>query len=328
MPEHYRDWHHGVQDAIDADVLKKRDSLEELERDLGFAPGVLVEAVEKWNACCERGEDDFMYPMPPEWLHAIKDPPFYGCRIGGNLYGTKAGLMINDEMQVISTKGTVIPGLFLIALAVAIVGRIGLAVMDLTGTLSYDYISAADVPILDVVCSILTGSALVAFMYAASLAMVVSTVGVALHGLLFARRSEGAGRPATAFLWGWATALAAIVCLLITASGILSAVQVASMSSKLPSLPMLVLALVGFAAFLGTLLGAASMTVCACLARNLVLAAFVCGLVVMVLTVGTFSAVNSASIQLGTVGAWFAADVVVNLAIMFGMGALVKKGRA
>lgn len=47
--------------------------------------------------------------------------------------------------------------LFLIALAVAIVGRIGLAVMDLTGTLSYDYISAADVPILDVVCSILTG---------------------------------------------------------------------------------------------------------------------------------------------------------------------------
>ena len=220
--------------------------------------------------------------------------------------------------------------LFLIALAVAIVGRIGLAVMDLTGTLSYDYISAADVPILDVVCSILTGSALVAFMYAASLAMVVSTAGVALHGLLFSRRSEGAGRPATAFLWGWATALAAIVCLLITASGILSAVQVASMSSKLPSLPMLVLAPVGFAAFLGTLLGAASMTVCACLARardekragwNLVLAAFVCGLVVMVLTVGTFSSVNAASIQLGTVGAWFAADVVVNLAIMFGMGA-------
>ncbi|MFR4802789.1 MAG: hypothetical protein ACLT98_05375 [Eggerthellaceae bacterium] len=157
--------------------------------------------------------------------------------------------------------------LFLIALAVAIVGRIGLAVMDLTGTLSYDYISATDVPILDVVCSILTGSALVAFMYAASLAMVVSTAGVALHGLLFARRSEGAGRPATAFLWGWATALAAIVCLLITVSGILSAVQVASMSSKLPSLPLLVLALVGFAAFLGTLLGAASMTVCACLAR-------------------------------------------------------------
>ena len=112
VPEHYRDWHHGVQDAIDADVLKRRDTLEELEADLGFAPGVLTSAVAKWNECCERGEDDFMYPMPPEWLHAIVKPPFYGCRIGGNLYGTKAGLLINDQMQVVGTNGLVIPGLY------------------------------------------------------------------------------------------------------------------------------------------------------------------------------------------------------------------------
>lgn len=112
VPEHYRDWHHGVQDALDADVLKKRDSLEELERDLGFAEGILVQAVEKWNANCEAGEDDFMYPMPKEWLHPIMTPPFYGCRIGGNLYGTKAGLMINDRMQVINTQGRVIEGLY------------------------------------------------------------------------------------------------------------------------------------------------------------------------------------------------------------------------
>ena len=56
VPEHYRDWHHGVQDAIDADVLKRRDSLEELERDLGLAEGVLTEAVAQWNDACERGE--------------------------------------------------------------------------------------------------------------------------------------------------------------------------------------------------------------------------------------------------------------------------------
>lgn len=112
MPEHYRDWHHGVQDAIDADVLKRRDSLEELERDLGLAEGVLTEAVAKWNDACERGEDDFLYPMPAEWLHPIVEPPFYGCRIGGNLYGTKAGLLINDQMQVVGTDGRVIPGLY------------------------------------------------------------------------------------------------------------------------------------------------------------------------------------------------------------------------
>lgn len=225
--------------------------------------------------------------------------------------------------------------LFLIALAVTVVGRVGLAVMDATGALSYDYISAADVPILDVVCSILTGSALVAFMYAASLAMVVSTAGVALYGFLAWRGEGGVGpaRPATAFLWGWATALVAVLCLLVTVSGILSSVQVASMSSKLPGAPVLVLALVGFAAFLGTLLGAASMVVSACLARKrpgraLVLAALGCGLAVMALTVGTFSAVNAASIDVAAVGGWFVADIAVNLAILFGASALLKKARA
>ena len=112
VPEHYRDWHHGVQDAIDADVLKRRDTLEELERDLGLAEGVLTKAVAQWNDVCERGEDDFLYPMPAEWLHPIVEPPFYGCRIGGNLYGTKAGLLINDQMQVVGTDGRVIPGLY------------------------------------------------------------------------------------------------------------------------------------------------------------------------------------------------------------------------
>ena len=49
----------------------------------------------------------------------------------------------------------------------------------------------------------------------------------------------------------------------------------------------------------------------------------------MVLTVGTFSAKSmQRPINLAAVSAWFAADVVVNLAIMFGMGALVKRGRA
>ena len=87
----------------------------------------------------------------------------------------------------------------------------------------------------------------------------------------------------------------------------------------------------------GTVVGAASWRVGAVWGRagagrrgggKRVLAAFGGGLVVMVRTVGTCASGNAASIQLGTVGAWFAADVVVNLAIMFGMGALVKKGRA
>ena len=217
--------------------------------------------------------------------------------------------------------------LFLIALAVALVGRVGLAAMDLTGTLSYDYISAANVPILDVVCSILTGSALVAFMYAASLAMAVSTAGVALYGFLVWRGEGAPARPAAAFLWGWATALVALVCLVVVVLGILSAVQVGSMSSKLPGLPIIVVGVIGFAAFLGTLLGAASMVVCACVARwragyslelSLIAAVALCGAVVAALTVGTFSALNVPSISLPALSGWFAADIVANVAMLFG----------
>ena len=179
--------------------------------------------------------------------------------------------------------------LYAMALVIALLGRIGLAVAGGTGVLAFDYISASGVPVLDVICSILTGSAFVAFLFAAGLALCVSTAGAVL--------------------------------------GILSAVQVGSMSSKLPGLPIIVVGVIGFAAFLGTLLGAASMVVCACVARwhtghslelSLIAAVALCGAVVAALTVGTFSALNAASISLPALGGWFAADVVANVAMLFG----------
>ena len=222
--------------------------------------------------------------------------------------------------------------LYAMALVIALLGRIGLAVAGDTGVLAFDYISASGVPVLDVICSILTGSAFVAFLFAAGLALCVSTAGAVLYGALASRAEGDAGapavrpRPLTAFLWGWATALVALVCLVVVL-GILSAVQVGSMSSKLPGLPIIVVGVIGFAAFLGTLLGAASMVVCACVARwragyslelSLIAAVALCGAVVAALTVGTFSALNVASISLPALSGWFAADVVANVAMLFG----------
>ena len=223
--------------------------------------------------------------------------------------------------------------LYAMALVIALLGRIGLAVAGGTGVLAFDYISASGVPVLDVICSILTGSAFVAFLFAAGLALCVSTAGAVLYGALASRAGGDGGapavrpRPLTAFLWGWATALVALACLVVVVLGILSAVQVGSMSSKLPGLPIIVVGVIGFAAFLGTLLGAASMVVCACVARwhtghslelSLIAAVALCGAVVAALTVGTFSALNAASISLPALGGWFAADVVANVAMLFG----------
>ena len=214
--------------------------------------------------------------------------------------------------------------LFGLALIVALVARVGLAIMDATGALAYDYISASDVAILDTICSILTGSAFVAFLFAASLALTLSVAGVALYAAM-ARREGAAAGAGSAFLWGWATALVALICLVIVASGILSAVQVGSMSSKLPGTPVLIVGAIVFAAFLGTLLGAASMVAVACVRRaatpkracvNLLIACAVCGLVVMGLTVGTFSTLNQVSINASALGMWFAGDAVVNVVML------------
>ena len=213
--------------------------------------------------------------------------------------------------------------LFAMALVVAVLARVGLAIMDATGWLSYDYISASGVPMLDVVCSILTGSAFVAFLFAAALTLMVPAAGVALQALLFVKGTLGAGKPGAAFLWGWAAAAVSLVCLLVVASGILSGVQVGSMSSKLPGTGVLLVAAVVFTAFIGTLLGAAAQVVCACMARaggraswNLVGAAAACGAVVMVLTVLTFAAINTASPNLAAVGGLFALDAAVNVAML------------
>ena len=221
--------------------------------------------------------------------------------------------------------------LFAIALVVAVLARIGLAVMDAAGWLAYDYISASGVPMLDVVCSILTGSAFVAFLFAAALTLMVSAAGAVLQAALFAHGVSGAGKPGAAFLWGWATTAVSLVCLLIVASGILSSVQVGSMSSKLPSAGVLGVAAVGFTAFIGTLLGAASQVMCACVARsggrvswNLVGAAAACGAVVMLLTVFTFAAINVASPNLAAVGGLFAIDCAANVAMLLVAGKLTK----
>lgn len=221
--------------------------------------------------------------------------------------------------------------LFAIALVVAVLARIGLAVMDAAGWLAYDYISASGVPVLDVICSILTGSAFVAFLFAAALTLMVSAAGAVLQAALFAKGVPGAGKPAAAFLWGWAAAAVSLVCLLVVASGILSSVQVGSMSNKLPGTGVLVVAAVGFTAFIGTLLGAASQVMCACIARaggraswSLVGAAAICGAVVMVLTVLTFANLNVASPNAAAVGGLLAVDTVVNVAMLLVASKLTK----
>ena len=113
VPEYLRDWHTGFNDMVEAGVIRKCDTIEELEAALGLRDGVLVDNVEKWNAACAAGEDyAATYKYPKEWLLALDEPPYYGAIVGGHVFGSKCGLKVNPDMQVISTEGAPIPGLY------------------------------------------------------------------------------------------------------------------------------------------------------------------------------------------------------------------------
>lgn len=107
------DWLGDVQAAIDRGAIKKADTLEELAEQLGLNPDVVTAAVEKWNAVCEKGEDDEMaWAYDKTWLNPVKDGPFYGAILGGQMGKTGAGLRVDDKLQVMRPDGTLIEGLY------------------------------------------------------------------------------------------------------------------------------------------------------------------------------------------------------------------------
>ena len=98
VPEYLRDWHTGFNDMVEAGVIRKCDTIEELEAALGLRDGVLVDNVEKWNAACAAGEDyAATYKYPKEWLLALDEPPYYGAIVGGHVFGSKCGLKVNPR---------------------------------------------------------------------------------------------------------------------------------------------------------------------------------------------------------------------------------------
>lgn len=107
------DWLSEVDEAVERGAVKKADTLDELAEMLLLDPEVVKEAVKKYNALCEKGEDDELsFPYDPSWLSPIDTPPYYAAIIGGQIGKTLCGLRINGDFQVVDEKGVSIPGLY------------------------------------------------------------------------------------------------------------------------------------------------------------------------------------------------------------------------
>jgi fumarate reductase flavoprotein subunit len=87
------------------------DSVEELAEKIGVDPAVLRATVDEYNSFCEKGHDD-LFAKDPKYLWPLKGPKFYAVKAHTVFLGTKGGIKINHNMEVVDKKGKVIPGLY------------------------------------------------------------------------------------------------------------------------------------------------------------------------------------------------------------------------
>jgi fumarate reductase flavoprotein subunit len=87
------------------------DSIEELAGKIAVDPAVLRATTEEYNASCAKGYDD-LFAKDRRWLRPLLGPKFYAIKARTIALGTKGGIKINENMEVIDKKWNVIPGLY------------------------------------------------------------------------------------------------------------------------------------------------------------------------------------------------------------------------
>lgn len=119
-----------VEAFLEAGVLKRADTLEELAELIGVPAGALGKTVEQFNGYARSGMDEQFHRGEAPWdrtivhqagphtdgpnpcLGVLDRPPFYAATIVLSDLGTKGGLRTDDHARVVRPDGSVIPGLY------------------------------------------------------------------------------------------------------------------------------------------------------------------------------------------------------------------------
>jgi fumarate reductase flavoprotein subunit len=87
------------------------ESLEEISEWIGAPREALKRTVDEYNEFCDRRYDD-IFVKDPQYLQAIRTPPFYAIRCRGALISTMGGIKINHKMEVLDKEDNAISGLY------------------------------------------------------------------------------------------------------------------------------------------------------------------------------------------------------------------------
>ena len=106
-----RDSLSAIEKYVESNIVVQADTIEELAKELGLDEATLVETVNTWNeAVANQNDPEFGRTTGME--KNISVAPFYAIKIAPGVHHTMGGVEINTNAEVVSTEGTVIPGLF------------------------------------------------------------------------------------------------------------------------------------------------------------------------------------------------------------------------
>ncbi|MEY8371023.1 FAD-dependent oxidoreductase [Aerococcaceae bacterium 50-4] len=99
-----------LENDIKKEACFKADTLEDLAKQIDIDPEVFVDTIEKYNSYVEEGYDPEFHKS--SFNHKVEVAPFYATPRSPATHHTMGGLKINDNTQVIDTKGNAIKGLY------------------------------------------------------------------------------------------------------------------------------------------------------------------------------------------------------------------------
>lgn len=103
-----------IDDLVERGFIIKADTIGELAQNLKLSdPETFMDTVDRYNKLYEKqydsdfGKDAFR-------LSAIKEPPFYGVKLGGQELATLHGIRVNTEFQALNQSNEPIEGLYML----------------------------------------------------------------------------------------------------------------------------------------------------------------------------------------------------------------------
>ena len=99
-----------IQGYIKKGYAESGETVADLAAAIGAPADVLQDTLNQWNACVEKKEDAEFGRV--SFANPLDQAPYYAIKVQPGVHHTMGGVKINDNAEVISTDGQVIPGLF------------------------------------------------------------------------------------------------------------------------------------------------------------------------------------------------------------------------